>query len=317
MKLNGIDIASYQSKMNVAIMEADFVIIKATQGTNYTNPYCDKHYQQAKQSGKLLGVYHYAGGNSTAESQADYFIKNVKGYLGEAILVLDWESGSNSNFPSPSFAKSFLDRVKSVTGIKPLIYMSKSVCNTNDWSAVANSDYGLWVAQYANNKATGYQAEPWTDKSGYGAWKAPAIFQYTSNGRLSGYDGPLDLDIAYMDRTAWKKYAEPQSKTNISPTPQPERKTNEQIADEVIANKWGTGEERKNRLTSEGYNYDEIQLIVNKKVKQNSTAYYTVESGDTLSSIASKYKTNYTALAKLNNISNPNKIYVGQKIRIK
>lgn len=45
--------------------------------------------------------------------------------------------------------------------------------------------------------------------------------------------------------------------------------------------------------------------------------YYTVKSGDTLSSIASKYGTTYQALAKLNNISDPNKIYVGQVIRVR
>ena len=43
---------------------------------------------------------------------------------------------------------------------------------------------------------------------------------------------------------------------------------------------------------------------------------YVVKSGDTLSTIASKYNTTYQALAKYNNISNPNVIYVGQKIKI-
>ena len=43
---------------------------------------------------------------------------------------------------------------------------------------------------------------------------------------------------------------------------------------------------------------------------------YTVKSGDTLSSIAAKYGTTYQALAKYNNISNPNRISIGQKIKI-
>lgn len=46
-------------------------------------------------------------------------------------------------------------------------------------------------------------------------------------------------------------------------------KTNEEIADEVIEGKWGNGEERKNKLTSYGYNYEAIQDIVNKKLKKN------------------------------------------------
>lgn len=43
---------------------------------------------------------------------------------------------------------------------------------------------------------------------------------------------------------------------------------------------------------------------------------YTVVKGDTLSSIARKYNTTWQALAKLNNIPDANKIYIGQKIVI-
>lgn len=43
---------------------------------------------------------------------------------------------------------------------------------------------------------------------------------------------------------------------------------------------------------------------------------YTVKSGDTLSGIAAKYHTTYQKIAKYNNIPDPNKIYVGQKIKI-
>ena len=46
------------------------------------------------------------------------------------------------------------------------------------------------------------------------------------------------------------------------------------------------------------------------------TSYYTVKSGDTLSGIAAKYNTTYTTLAKVNNISNANEIYVGQTLKI-
>lgn len=40
-------------------------------------------------------------------------------------------------------------------------------------------------------------------------------------------------------------------------------KTNQEIAREVIRGKWGNGEERKQRLTKEGYSYKDIQSIVN------------------------------------------------------
>lgn len=43
---------------------------------------------------------------------------------------------------------------------------------------------------------------------------------------------------------------------------------------------------------------------------------YTVKKGDTLSEIAMKYGTTYQELAKINNIANPDLIYVGQVIKI-
>lgn len=48
----------------------------------------------------------------------------------------------------------------------------------------------------------------------------------------------------------------------------------------------------------------------------NGFINYVVKKGDTLSGIASKYKTTYQNLANYNNISNPNKIYTGQIIKI-
>ena len=45
-------------------------------------------------------------------------------------------------------------------------------------------------------------------------------------------------------------------------------KTNEEIADEVILGLWGNGEERKQRLEEDGYDYDAIQEIVNIKLSE-------------------------------------------------
>ena len=45
-------------------------------------------------------------------------------------------------------------------------------------------------------------------------------------------------------------------------------------------------------------------------------ATYTIRSGDTLSTIAAKYHTTVAKLASANHISNPNKIYAGQKLTI-
>ena len=45
------------------------------------------------------------------------------------------------------------------------------------------------------------------------------------------------------------------------------KKNNEEIAKEVLKGEWGNGEDRKNRLKKAGYNYIEVQTIVNKLLK--------------------------------------------------
>lgn len=52
-----------------------------------------------------------------------------------------------------------------------------------------------------------------------------------------------------------------------SPISTPTHKSNEEIAAEVIALKWGVGEDRKRRLAAAGYNYKEIQTLVNEMLK--------------------------------------------------
>ena len=57
-------------------------------------------------------------------------------------------------------------------------------------------------------------------------------------------------------------------------------------------------------------------LRVNGSANTGSV-YYTVKSGDTLSSIASRYGVSYQVLASLNGLANPNLIFAGQTLKIK
>ncbi|MFN8377754.1 MAG: LysM peptidoglycan-binding domain-containing protein [Anaerolineae bacterium] len=49
---------------------------------------------------------------------------------------------------------------------------------------------------------------------------------------------------------------------------------------------------------------------------QTNTVQYVVQRGDTLQNIAARYGTTWQAIAQLNNIPNPNVIYVGQVLLI-
>lgn len=106
------------------------------------------------------------------------------------------------------------------------------------------------------------------------------------------------------------------------------KKSNEDIATEVIRGDWGNGQDRKNRLASAGYDYSAIQSIVNARLSgqssstntsSNNNRYYTVVKGDTLWGISKRYYgdgSKYMTIAKANNISNPDIIHVGQKLLI-
>lgn len=260
MTLKGIDIASYQKNLNCENIDADFVIIKATQGTSYVNPYCDMHYQQSVRAGQLQGVYHYAEGGDP-QAEAAFFLKNVEGYIHKAILCLDWESQQNARWGNKDaeWVKAFCDYVYDKVQVHPIVYVQASAMSR---LACEIGDCGMWIAQYASNEPTGYQEHPWNEDA-----YMCAIRQYSSHGRIYGYDGDLDLDIAYMDDAAWHKYANPAGDYKPSQEPQKQPfKSVEQLADEVIAGQWGDGAERKERLSAAGYDYTAVQNAVNAKL---------------------------------------------------
>ena len=275
--LKGIDISKWQAGINLSALgnQVDFVICKATEGVGYTDKNCDGFYQEAKRLGKKLGVYHFARpdlGNSAVE-EADYFIKETKGYHKEAILILDWEPQGNS-IANTGWAKGWLDRVYEKTGVKPLIYMSASVMRAYDWSKVVSGDYGLWVANYGSNN--GIAQESVFNRYPLKYWSFYALWQYTSTGKLNGYNGNLDLNFFTGDKTAWDKYAggSPSSSTGTSKPSQPVKKSTDEIAREVINGKWGNGDVRENRLKAAGYDYQTIQNRVNEILGIGTVRYY-------------------------------------------
>ena len=309
MALKIVDVSSWQNTASYNLSEFDGLIAKATEGCGYVDPMCDVHYQNAKAAGKLLGVYHFARPDlNSARKEAEFFVNNIKGYIKEAILVLDWEPVGDYK-KNVAWAKEWLDRVRELTGVAPLIYMSASVIQMADWSSISGT-YGLWIAGYPNafNVPNPPLPTPADMPYSIGPWAFWAIWQYSSSA------GRLDRNIANMDAKAWAKYA----KADGTPSVKPAKKTVDQLAHEVIEGKWGNGKARKDALTAAGYDYDAVQKRVNELLYGETKAKtYTVQPGDTLSGIAAKFGTTYQKIAADNNIKNPNLIYPGQVLVIK
>lgn len=111
-------------------------------------------------------------------------------------------------------------------------------------------------------------------------------------------------------------YARPKYTEGVTGRPS---KSIEEVAGEVIQGKYANGEERRKKLCDMGYDPDAVQREVNRQLSQNEVQAecYVVQENDTLSEIAKRFATTYLELAAWNGIADPNKIYVGQKIRIR
>lgn len=205
--LNFIDISSYQADLNLVAVSSSIqgVIVKATEGTSYVNPYCDRHYQQAKSADLLRGFYHFAGSDDPI-AEAAFFYRNVMGYIHNGIPVLDWEgvyrNGKLVFEQSVDWVNKFVRQFHSLTGIWCWIY-------ANPWrfnQGGVEQNCARWVASYPEvAHPTFAQAASWNCPNADGnvvAW------QFCSDGILSGYNGALDCSLYYGDEGSWLKYAD-------------------------------------------------------------------------------------------------------------
>lgn len=81
------------------------------------------------------------------------------------------------------------------------------------------------------------------------------------------------------------------------PTPAPStQKTVDELAQEVIAGKWGNGAERKQRLTAAGYDYAAVQARVNEILKGQAATQWTPAVGDTVIYKGTRHYSNANAI---------------------
>lgn len=299
MSLLGTDQSKWQAD---AVTEGDFIILKATEGAGYVDPTCDTKYQLNKQAGKLLGVYHFARPDlNDALSEARFFVDNIRGYLNEALLALDWEQPGTQN--NVAWAKAWLDEVYRLTGVKPLIYMSASVVNAYDWGVVADADYGLWIAGYPDLRSS------W-DLPNFcystGAWKFYALWQFTNS------HGSLDRDVFNGDAKAWRLYAKVYEKRQEIPE-KVELLVERELV-EIPAPKADDSVEVKVKSKTKTKAATKPKADIQK---ENGEEYYTIQRGDTLSGISLRFHTDIMTLCVWNGIMDPDLIYAGDTIRVK
>lgn len=207
--LKVIDISNWQAGFDPSTAPVDAVIVKATEGLNYVDPYCDGFVQKAKSAGKLWGFYHFAG-NGNAIAEADYFVENCRNYFGEGIPVLDWETTQ-----TVAWVNEFVRRIHDTTGVWPWIY-------ANPWrfnQGGVEPNCARWLASYPAVTAPTHDiAASWDCPEADGnvvAW------QFASDCPVSGWN--IDGSLYYGDAASWERYADTKTAPTPQPTPEPEQ----------------------------------------------------------------------------------------------
>ncbi len=189
-EIRGIDISHHQGKIdwdrlrNAMINGSPvrFVIIKATEGSQYVDENFEDNFDQALENGFIRGAYHYFSIRSSARSQAYFFLSKVKLEQGDLPPVLDVEH-KPADMSTEDFQRevlAWLHIVEDRYQVKPIIYTYYRF-KDKYLSDERFNGYPYWIAHY------------YVDKMEYkGEWK---FWQHTDAARLPGIKGYVDLDI--------------------------------------------------------------------------------------------------------------------------
>lgn len=206
--MKGVDVSQHQGKIDWQKVKADgieFAIIRAGFGM-YSNQQ-DSRFQEnmagAKAAGVPVGVYWYSYALTPEEGsrEAATCLEAIAPYQDQIVLPVWYDMEGNDYRTSHGFdynrtkitdiCKAFLDAVQA-GGYRCGVYANKNWLES--YIDVQQLGCPVWVAQ-------------WASQSGYTGEKL--IWQYTSEGRVSGIDGDVDLDQGYPglfpQQSGWQK----------------------------------------------------------------------------------------------------------------
>ena len=93
----GIDVSGWQGNIDykqVVNSGIQIVYMKASEGTNFVDPYFNQNYSNAKANGLKVGFYHYLTARSVNDAikQANFFVSTISGKTPDCRLAMDFES---------------------------------------------------------------------------------------------------------------------------------------------------------------------------------------------------------------------------------
>ncbi len=179
-----VDLSHHQDKVQFGELKAagiEAVILKATQGTTYSDPKFGGFHTRARFKGLHIGAYHFVTGEDP-NAQLDFFLRTVQPY-GPMVLCLDYEHNPNSGGePTEKILTAMVQGMVKRLGRHPVLYGSDG-----SWLGPLLAKRG--ISQALKN------CRRWIARYGPEAPKTKCdIWQYTSTGQI-GDMGPLDLNV--------------------------------------------------------------------------------------------------------------------------
>ncbi len=208
-KVHGIDVSKWNGDVDWAKVRksgVSFAFIKATEGKDVVDSRFDEYWRQAAAAGIPHAPYHFYYFCSTADEQADWFIRNVPKASMHLPPVLDveWNHTSKTcNYRPGAMTvraemKRFMDRIEAHYGKRPIIYTSVDFHRDNLEGSF--QDYHFWVRAVAQHPEEIYPDRRW------------AFWQYTSTGVIPGIKGDTDINVFAGTEKNWKNWVAAVSK---------------------------------------------------------------------------------------------------------
>ncbi|MFE0514222.1 lysozyme [Streptomyces sp. NPDC058964] len=195
----GYDVSSHQKNVDWAGARAKgarFVYIKATESTNYRNPYFTRQYDGSRGAGLIRGAYHFAlPDRSSGAAQAAYFVRNGGSWASDGWTLppaLDIEYNPYdrkhkcyglSRARTVAWIKAFSDELRRETGRRPVIYTTThwwNACTGGSGAFAAN--HALWIARHGSSDVGELPA----------GWSYWTFWQYDDGGPLPGDQNLFD-----------------------------------------------------------------------------------------------------------------------------
>ena len=309
----GLTINEFSAGFNFELAKSqgiDATILRATAGSNYTDSRFPVAVQRARDAGMRLGFYHYliADDAEEARAQARFFAGIISGYEAQLRPAMLFESREGlSSSQANLIALAFLGEVENITGITPVVYTDAESANVV-WSRSIADNFPLWVIDERDISNPDAGSSPW---SGWVGWQ----FGRTSDPAC--LVGGIPVSKFTEGMLAEESVAPPSGGGTklICVTVAPgdtltgiARLFNTTVNDIVKLNDITN----PNRI----YPGQRFFLRVAESVPYPCCDVYTVKRGDTLSAIGNRFGLDWRRLASINEISNPNRIFPGQLIKL-